>query len=296
MFRALVDFQGKLAGRNLRWLAGGGYFNIFTTTVDIDNINRGKKESKQLPDTSLLYDHYADWGLIGEQERSGGDVAMLKLGLVYDTRDNEPAPNRGVWSEVLFITAPSFFGNRPYAFNKLALNHRQYITLIRRRLVLAYRLNMQTTIGKAAPYYILPYQFSSFTKTTKPDGLGGATTIRGVLRNRVVGDGTAYGNIELRWQFLRTILFNQNLYLALHLFYDAGQVIVEREIDRSMVPPEALEDGMYFDQSHDSLHQGLGLGLRIGVNENTVLVIDYGMALDGRDGRSGFYVGIGNIF
>jgi hemolysin activation/secretion protein len=155
---------------------------------------------------------------------------------------------------------------------------------------------MQTTLGPQAPYYILPYQFSSFTKTTKPDGLGGANTIRGVLRDRVVGDGTAYGNLELRWKFIKTILFNQNLYLALYAFYDAGQVIRDREMDLSMVPPGDLASGRYFDQDIDGLHQGLGLGLRVGLNENFVLVVDYGIALDRRDGVSGLYIGVGNIF
>ncbi|MEN8225660.1 MAG: BamA/TamA family outer membrane protein [Bacteroidota bacterium] len=296
LFRTVIDLQGNLAGPKLRWLAGFSYFNIQTASVDIDNINKGKKESKQLPDTTLLYDNYVDWGLIAEDEKDGGNTLMLKLGLVFDTRDNEPAPNSGVWTEVLFLAAPGFIGNDPYAFNKLAITHRQYISLLKNRLVLAYRLSMQSSLGKSAPYYILPYQFGSFSKTTKPDGLGGATTIRGVLRDRVVGDGTAYGNIELRWKFLRTILFNQNLYLALHAFYDAGQVIRERELDMSMVPPDDRESAQFFDQSHDSLHQGLGLGLRVGLNENFVLVVDYGMALDSRDGQSGLYVGIGNIF
>lgn len=296
LFRSVVDLQGALAGQKLRWIAGLSFFKVSTATVDIDNINRGKKESKKLPDTTLLYDQYVAWGLIAGDEYKGGNNAMLKLGLVFDTRDNEPAPNKGVWSEVLFMTAPAFKGEDSRAFNKIAITHRQYLSIIREKLVFACRLNMQTSIGKPAPYYILPYQFSSFTKTTRPDGLGGATTIRGVLRNRVVGDGTAFANVELRWQFFRTIFLNQNLYLGLHLFYDAGRVIVERELDLDHVPEEVLQDERYFDQAHDALHQGLGMGLRVGLNENFVLVVDYGMALDARDGNSGLYVGIGNIF
>jgi outer membrane protein assembly factor BamA len=296
LFRTIIDLQGNLAGPRFRWLAGFSYFDIKTATVDINNINKGKKESKQLPDTTLLYDEYVSWDLIADDEKNGGSVKMLKLGLVFDTRDNEPAPNRGVWSEILFLTAPGFMGNKPYAFNKLAITHRQYISLVKSKLVFAYRLSMQTTLGPQAPYYMLPYQFSSFTKTTKPDGLGGANTIRGVLRDRVVGDGTAYGNIELRWKFLNTKLFNNDLYLALYAFYDAGQVIRERELDLSVVPPGDIASGRYFDQDHDSLHQGIGLGLRVGFAENFVLVIDYGRALDKRDGVSGLYVGVGNIF
>ncbi|MCK9401183.1 MAG: hypothetical protein M0Q51_14475 [Bacteroidales bacterium] len=36
-------------------------------------MNKGKKESKQLPDsTSLLYDKYVEYGLISEEEKEGG--------------------------------------------------------------------------------------------------------------------------------------------------------------------------------------------------------------------------------
>ena len=32
------------------------------------------------------------------------------------------------------------------------------------------------------------------------EGLGGVKTLRGVLRNRVIGDAFFMGNIELRWK------------------------------------------------------------------------------------------------
>ena len=41
-----------------------------------------------------------------------------------------------------------------------------------------------------------PYMITSFAKVTTTDGLGGAKTIRGILRNRVVGDGIVYGNLK----------------------------------------------------------------------------------------------------
>jgi len=98
---------------------------------------------------------------------------------VYDTRDNEAAPDRGMWSELLLLTAPTFLGNHPYAFVKLAIAHRQYISLVRKRLVAAFHLSYQGTLGGSTPWYILPYIYSSYSLDTKPDGLGGARTIRG---------------------------------------------------------------------------------------------------------------------
>jgi len=292
MLRAMADFQGRIIGEKFRWLAGLNYFNIKTATVDIDRMNKGKKESKQLPDTTLLYDEYVNAGLIREDEKNGGSHFVLKLGLIYDTRDNEAAPNKGIWSELLVMMAPQSLSNTSHGFIMLTATHRQFFTLAPKKLVLAYRLSYQGTIGGTAPFYILPYLFNSYALTTKPDGLGGSRTIRGVLRNRVVGDGAVNGNVELRWIFWRTFLFKQNFYLGLTGFFDAGMVVQDHYVNRG-----ALNNGtFFFDTQHDRPHYGTGLGLRAALNENFIITVDYGFALDKRDGTSGLYIGISNIF
>jgi hypothetical protein len=198
MYRIMADFQGPFVGQKLRWLAGINILGMKTGTVDIARINKGKAADKQLPDTALLYDRYVSNGLIRPEEKDGGTTIYLKTGLVYDTRDNEAAPNKGLWSEVMLLSAPTFLGNNPYAFVKLVVTQRQYISLVRKRLVAAYQLSYQATIGGTTPWYIMPYIYSSYSLTTRPDGLGGVRTIRGVLRNRITGDGVAFGNVELR--------------------------------------------------------------------------------------------------
>jgi hypothetical protein len=293
MLRAMADFQGWIAGEKFRWLAGLNYFNIKTATVDIERLNKGKKEDKKLPDTTLLYDQYVDLGLIGEDEKNGGSHAIIKAGLIYDTRDNEAAPNKGIWSEVLFMVAPAFMSTSSKGFTQLAVAHRQFFTLYPKQLVFAYRLAYQGTIAGTAPFYIQPYLFSSYALTTKPDGLGGSRTIRGVLRNRVVGDGAVNANIELRWKFWKTYLFKQNFYLGLLGFFDAGMVVQERPVDKTTVTGDPA---FYFNSSSDRPHFGTGLGLRAALNENFVISADYGFVLDKRDGTSGLYIGIGHIF
>ncbi|MCX6286949.1 MAG: BamA/TamA family outer membrane protein [Bacteroidetes bacterium] len=294
LFRIMADFQGPILGQKFRWLAGVNFFDIRMATVDISKINAGKKESNQLPDTALLWDNYVKYGLLNPQEAGGGSLTFLKLGLVYDTRDNEPAPNKGIWSEILVMAAPSFLGNSPYAFVKLAITHRQFISLVRKYLVFAYRLNYQGTIGGTSPYYIDPYMFSSWSLSTKPDGLGGARTMRGVLRDRVVGDGVALANIELRWKFWRTHFLKQNLYFGLVGFLDGGMVVQDRKVYKNLIP-ENLQS-FYFNSSDDRMHFSSGLGLRLALNENFMLTIDYGFALDKQDGSSGLYIGIGHMF
>lgn len=223
--RFTLDLQGKLLSRGVLWLGGLGYFDTRVATVDIDKLNKGKDESGILPDTSLLYDNYVDWGILKENEKNGGKTPYIKAGIVYDTRDNEANPNKGIWSEVLLFYSPKILGNKDYSYLKLSITHRQYIPLVKEKLTFAYRLGYQGTIGGNVPFYMQPYMITSFSKVTTTDGLGGAKTLRGILRNRVVGDGIAFGNFELRWKFYKTVLWNQNIYLALNGFADAGTVV-----------------------------------------------------------------------
>ena len=293
-FRFILDFQGNLKGDKLRWLAGMSFFNYDIETVDIERLNKGKPEEKILPDIPLLYDQYFDWDLIPQNEKHGGQINFFKLGLVYDTRDNEPNPGKGIWEEVIIMTAPSFFFNKEFSFTKLAVTHRHYLSLVSKKLTLAYRLSYQGTIGGKTPFFSQSYLISSFSTATKSDGLGGAKTLRGVLRNRSVGDGILFGNMELRWKFFRTIVLNQNLYIALHGFFDAGQTVQQIKINKTFVPEPVRS--LFFDQKYDSMHLSYGAGLRIALNENFILAIDYGIATDKRDGLSGLYIGINNLF
>jgi outer membrane protein assembly factor BamA len=295
LFRFISDFQGRITGNELRWFAGLSLFNIQTGTVNIDRLNKGKDEDEKLPDTALLYDKYVEWGIISEKEHDGGQTNFFKAGLIYDTRDKESNPARGVWEEVILMTAPRFFWNKEFAFTKLEVTHRHYIPLVKQKLTLAYRISYQGTISGSAPFYLQPYLISSFSTCTKPDGIGGAKSLRGVLRNRAVGDGIVFGNIELRWKFLKTTVLKQNVYLALHGFADAGQVVQPVHVDKSLLPATE-EYSNYFDQSTDSMHWSFGAGLRIAINENFIIAVDYGFAADSRDGRTGLYVGINNLF
>ncbi|MFZ4520854.1 MAG: Omp85 family outer membrane protein [Bacteroidales bacterium] len=294
MYRIMADFQGPLAGQKLRWLAGINILGIETGTVDITRINKGKSDANKLPDTALLYDQYVDYQLIRPDEKNGGTTIYLKTGLVYDTRDNEAAPNKGIWSEAMLLSAPTFLGNNPYAFVKLAVTHRQYVSLVKKKLVAACQLSYQGTVGGTTPYYIMPYMYSSYSLTTKPDGLGGSRTIRGVLRNRITGDGVAFGNVELRWKFLKSVVMKQNLYLGLTAFLDGGMVVQKHKIYTNVIPDD--RKSFFFNEKSDRLHLATGLGLRIAINDNFIISVDYGMAMNKQDGTSGLYIGIGNIF
>jgi outer membrane protein assembly factor BamA len=292
MFRFTLDFQGQLVGRELRWIGGLGLMNNSISAVDIETLNEGKDEADMLPDVPGLFERYYEWGIISPEEKNGGNAHHLKLGVIYDTRDNEPNPMSGIWSEAVVFAAPGFMGNGDYAYSRISLTHRQYFTLIANDLSFAYRLNYQGTLGGNVPFYMLPYMINSFSLSSNVDGLGGSKTVRGVLRNRIVGDGMAFGNFELRYKFYHGTLFNQNIYLALNGFMDAGKVVSDKKFE----VPVTSEFGTFYKTSEEALHIALGGGFRIAMNENFIIAVDYGKPLDIRDGGGGLYIGLNYLF
>lgn len=300
-FRVKLDLQGEIVP-NLRWLAGFNVFSIYTNKVDVDHLNKNKSGEDILPssDTSL-YAQYVKWGIIPESQKRGGILTNIKMGAVYDTRDNEPNPMRGIWSEVLLIAAPKPLSNMDEGFTKLVVTHRQYFTLVKEKLSFVYRLGLQTTIAGKAPYYVEPIMYMSRMNGAYSEGLGGSKTLRGILRNRVVGEGIAYGNFEFRWKVFSAHWFNQNFYFALSTFFDSGRVIKKYEVEdiASGLQPSDFApdtDSDYFDFGAETFHNSVGAGLHIAMNQNFILAIDWGKALNEQDGNSGLYVGLNFLF
>ena len=293
--RIAADFQGKFFAPHLRWLAGLAFLQIITDSVNIERLNRGKKEERKLPDTSGLFNKYEAWNILKREEHDGGMNNYLKLGFVYDSRDNEPCPMKGIWSEAMFILSPGFIGDGDYSFLRLAINHRQYLTLVKEHLSLVYRVGYLGTIAGKAPYYVLPYQISSYALTTTIDGIGGSQTVRGILRNRVVGDGMAWMNAELRYKFWYFRFLGSDWYMAANVYGDAGMVVQERPVDLEEVPA-VIDRSDYFSDGPEYPHITLGGGLHVAIDRNTVFTAEIGKAVNKQDGNIGVYVGIGWLF
>jgi hypothetical protein len=293
MFRAQADVQGRIIGKKLRWVFGLAHMNFNIETVDVDRLNEGK-DSDLLPDTNTLYDNYVRYGLINSQEANGGMLNMIKGGIVWDTRDLEANPNKGLWDEIVFYTFPKFMDNHENTFTGFTVIHRQYITLVKRRLTFAYRLGYKGVIAGDMPFYFDPYMVTSYSLTANREGLGGASTFRGMNRNRVVGDGFGWGNFCLRYKFWYFSFFNSPSYLALNGFVDMGQVFQPRAIDRSLIPANEQDD--YFNASADHMHYSFGGGIHFAMNENFVVRLNYGKVLDAQDGTSSIYITTNWVF
>jgi len=198
-------------------------------------------------------------------------------------------------------------GNKNYSFAKLALTHRQYFTLYPERVNLAYRLSYQPKIAGDMPFYMLPFVFNS--RRTR-DGLGGAKTLRGILRNRIAGEDYLFGNIELRWKMIKTVIANQNVYLALSTFLDGGLVtgrydvpeqstLISQIHDAGSVDQDGAEQiyKQHFTTEKERPHWSYGIGVHLALNENFVLAMDYGLAhYSPQDGYNGLYMGMDFLF
>ena len=296
LLRIKADFQGEIIGQKLRWLGGIAYYGSSIDSVDVTGLN--SKKTEDFLSYNSLYGSYVDWGIIKGDQAKGGRHAILKGGLVYDTRDNEPNPYTGIWSEMQLHYAPAFLSNTDYGYARIILTHRQYFTLIPTWINLAYRLSYQGKIGGEMPFYMMPYMFQTAPKLTR-DGIGGAKTVRGVRRNRIVGDGFAFGNLEVRGKILKTSLFKQNFYISLSAFVDAGMVTQKYKFDASGVPdvlPDDFPDQVLDLNAKEVPHVGYGGGIHFALNQNFIVTADYGFAAKKEDGSTGLYINLNYLF
>ena len=192
-----------------------------------------------------------------------------------------------------FHYAPSFLSNKEYSFTRIVVTHRQYFTMIPEIMSLAYRLSYQGKVSGEMPFYMLPYLYNTAPKLTT-DGVGGGKTVRGVRRNRIVGDGFAYGNLELRAKILRGTVLNQNVYIALSAFVDAGMVTQKyKDFDSSKIPAYPVNGNPGYEDRPEAIidldanevpHVGYGAGFHLAINQNFIITADFGKAIKMEDG------------
>ena len=288
MFRAKADFQGNFEDSKFGWVAGYSYYHFSNDTVNNSQL--------KLPYTgeSLFKKYSKDWDLISSDEIHGGSINYLKIGLKYDSRDELACPMKGIFTEAVIQSAPKIL-NQNFPHTKLAIIHRQYFTLAK-DLAFAYRFDYQMSLGNDhVPYYAQPLLITSYLVAVTNQGLGGKSSIRGILRNRVIGDDVAFGNFEFRYKLLRFDLFKQNFYIGANVFFDSGIILKPIDMDLSKVSQSDIST--YFS-SYESgkFHSAAGLGLKIGWNENFVISGEFGKAFDKQDGNTGFYVGLNYLF
>jgi outer membrane protein assembly factor BamA len=302
-FRFKNDFQGKLSGDHLKWSAGISFQDFTTSSVNINKLNKGKKDKDLLPSIDSmpgLFERYQALGIIPADEVKGGWINTLKAGITWDSRDNRPNPMKGLWTEIGIAVAPKFMGN-DWGFSKLYIIHRQYFTLIEKDLSLVYRLGYQATISGHAPYFFESEVITSRLTGATSEGLGGSKTLRGILLDRVVGDAFFMGNVELRWKPVYFKLLKQDCYIGLNAFYDFGRVTKDIKMPVNLqatfsqtYPAEVYSN--FFKPGTEKFHQSAGVSVMLVYNQNFVVAIDLGKAFNKQDGNIGFSIGLNYLF
>ncbi|MFZ4582237.1 MAG: Omp85 family outer membrane protein [Paludibacter sp.] len=287
MFRVKADFQGSFGESKFGWIAGYTFYNFAIDTVNITKLKLDPIQG------GTLFQRYVKNGLISTAESDGGSLNYIKLGLKYDSRDQRACPMKGIWTEAVIQTAPGFINE--FAHTKFALIHRQYFKLAK-DMSLAYRIDYQTTLGNShVPFYAQPLLITSFLTASTNQGLGGKNSLRGILRNRIVGDAVGFGNFEFRYKFVRFEWLKQNFYVGTNIFFDSGMILKPIAIANNLTSSQKNE---LFLNSYESskLHSAAGIGLKIGWNENFIISADYGKAFNKQDGNSGMYIGLNYLF
>lgn len=249
----LVNVQRSLWGSPLRALVGVGVADV---AVDLVPEDEG---------TTLLAQE------LGGNDPSGW-TSQLRAGLIWDTRDRETGPRSGSWTELLVARADTALGG-DFSYTRWTLTDRRYVSLSP-TLVLAHRWLLQGT-SEGAPVHDLQVVQTSFKQQ---EGLGGAKTVRGILKNRYLGRGMLVWNAELRWRAAERRLFGRTFHTVLSGYLDSGRVWTGQPR-----LGELLSD----------LHHGYGGGVRVGMGENFTAAVDAGTSAE--TGLQ-LYIGLGYLY
>jgi outer membrane protein assembly factor BamA len=252
--RATADVQHAVWKPALRVLLGAG--------ASIDRINLTPFDSG----------HTLIQGELSNRTPVTGHTNYVRAGLTWDTRDREIGTQSGTWADVIVQRADKSLGaSSDYTRWTTTARHYQPLGA---RLTLANRLLVQNTTGNA-PFYIL----SEVQTTQKPqDGLGGSSTVRGLPKDRYVGNGIAVTNNEVRWRAADFTLRGRPSSLVLSGFVDAGRV---------------WTDGVDLSTAARDLHAGYGGGARLAFGSSFVIAMDIGHSAQS---TAPIYIGLGYLF
>jgi len=198
--------------------------------------------------------------------------SIIAWAFMYDTRDFEPDPSRGVFLEYSHEAQSRRWGSQ-FEMNKVMLQAVHFHRLLTwrggsGRLVLAQLIAWGYIWGPNINFIEL-YDLSSQAEAGGIIVLGGARSLRGYREARFVAPVTALINTELRARLYEFRLLAQDWGLGAVAFYDAGRVW------------EKLNHMVLSDW-----RGAPGVGLRLSWNQSTILRWDIGFS---REGTQSFF-------
>ena len=298
MLRILANVQGQIVP-HLNWAAGVNFWNWKIGDMDPNNTGYkvdGATESQTYNKEYTLYKDYQKLGIIHDDEKDGGNALEINAGLVYDTRDIEAAPNHGIWAEAYLN------GNiLEHKYLKACVYFRNYIDIPIHipagDPVFAYRLAWQQTIAGETPLYMIQNNPLLVQRNMISEGFGSSNTIRGLRENRILTEGFAWANVELRVKLVNFKLFNQYFYVAVNPFFDAGVITKAYRAAEFAAASATAATYLPLTQLYDTTKVGdvitsAGAGLKIAMNQNFVVSVELAKCLY-KPLDAGMWLGIG---
>ena len=183
-------------------------------------------------------------------QKRQGYINSIRFGIGFDTRDYAPDPRNGAFLDYTINFYSKYLGS-DFNFIRSTACARYYYSPVW-QLTFATRIAYTTVTGKV-PFYELG--IFSFLMEDQP-GLGNDSTLRGYQYNRFIGHTMTVGNLEVRWEFIKFKLFQQNFAFKIIGFVDAGSVF-KKSFD--------------FLTKWNNYHIGYGPGLAIVYNLSTII-------------------------
>ncbi|TVQ91798.1 MAG: peptide-binding protein [Deltaproteobacteria bacterium] len=241
---------------------------------EVDAINNETLVDRQLADGT--FDRFNLGGFNNSSQYQF--TSMLAFALIYDTRDYEPDPTKGVFVEYSHEYSAPWLGSQ-FDFNKFMLQGQGITTPItwnngRGRLTLAGMASLGYIFGPNINF-IEMWDLSSQAEAGGIMVMGGERSLRGYREARYMAPLATLVNFEVRTRLYDFNLFKQHFGLGLTPFLDAGSVFDD-----------------WSQLSFERWRVNGGLGARIAWNQSTILRLDYAV---GREGSQTFF-GFGHIF
>ncbi|MBN1767569.1 MAG: hypothetical protein JW842_03580 [Prolixibacteraceae bacterium] len=238
--------------------------------------------------TPTLFDLYEQWGIIDKHELNGGASMSSKIGFVYDSRNNKCNTKSGHWLESFWLYSVGF--NNEKSFSKWIVNYRFYTSFWDDWLTLAFRISSQSKTSGEIPHYLLPIQFDT---RENQDGLGGAYSLRGIARNRIVANGYALSNVESRFKIVE-FSWMLDFEVSGTLFADVATITQPYNYSAEKIPENDYQQ--YFSTKKQTFYTAFGPGINLIYNQNNIITMNYGFSTNRQLGSGGLYIGSRFLF
>ena len=277
---ASLDLQGRITDY-MTWIGGASY--SWQQYADVNY--------RVYDGTESLYHQYVENGLIPEPD-THGQRFDVKGGVVYDTRDFETNPERGIYASVT-ASAGASFSSQTRASVLLSADIRQYVPLWPGRLTWAWQIAYRGLMAGSLPFYALQ-----------------GFSMRGSFGSRIVGNGVAWASTDLRLRLASFRALRQNFEIGLVGFADAGAAVQPYKLQEqtalgSLTFGKQIDDIYYgpyasvYDPAiatHERLHSSAGGGFWFAMNRNFLVAVEFGKPLNPQDGTMGVYINMGFSF